>query len=139
MVLVSWLTLPMWMWGYSRLGWGLCLVHLRVWAGVRISMGIPLSADMGYVRGSLQGREREWRMVAGWDIIGGAIGHSLKVVAAHGCLSKEVPMAPWPFVVVGTCGHSLMVVMGPSCRSSIVVVGGHGRSLILVMGTCRWW
>ena len=98
-----------------------------------------VSANMGYVRGSLQGREREWRMVAGWDIIGGAIGHSLKVVAAHGCLAKEVPMAPWPFVVVGTCGHSLMVVMGPSCRSSIVVVGGHGRSLILVMGTCRWW
>ena len=66
-----------------------------------------MSADMGYVRGSLQGREWEWRMGTGWGIISGAIGHSLSVVGIHGYLLKEVPMALWPFVVVGTCGHSL--------------------------------
>ena len=59
--------------------------------GLRFVFGSPLclgwrlhldgdsivSADMGYVRGSLQGRVWEWRMGAGWGIIGGAIGHSL--------------------------------------------------------------
>ena len=97
-----------------------------------------MGADMGYVRGSLQGREWEWKMGASWGITGGEIGHSLSIVVARGCLSKEVPMALWPFVMVGTHGHSSMMVMGPCCRMSIVVVGGHGRSLILVVGTCKW-
>ena len=97
-----------------------------------------MGADMGYVRGSLQGREWEWKMGASWGITGGEIGHSLSIVVARGCLSKEVPMALWPFVMVGTHGHSLMMVMGPCCRMSIVVVGGHGHSLILVVGTCQW-
>ena len=111
----------------SHLGWH---VHLD---GDSI-----VSANMGYVRVSLQGIEWEWRMGAGGGIISGAIGHSLSTVATHGHLSKEVPMAQWPFVMVGTHGHLLMVVMGACCHSSIVVVGGHGCSSILVMGTCQW-
>ena len=65
-----------------------------------------MSADMGYVRGGLQGREQGWRMGAGWGIISGAIGHLLSVMGTYGHLLKEVPMAPWPFVMVGTCGCS---------------------------------
>ena len=57
----------------SHLGWH---VHLD---GDSI-----VSANMGYARVSLQGREWEWRMGAGGGIISGAIGHSLSAMAAHG-------------------------------------------------------
>ena len=72
----------------------------------------------------------------------------------RGCSSWWAPVAirrgghPWLFVVVGTCGRSSIVVMGPrssivvvgSCSySSIMVVGSRSRSSILVAGICRWW
>ena len=86
--------------GVLAFGWGLRLVHLRVWAGVGIWMGIPSCLLIWgmYARGSLQRREWEWKMGAGLGIVGGAIGHSLSVMAARGHLLKEVPMA---------CGHLL--------------------------------
>ena len=55
------------------------------------------------------------------------ISHSLMVVGARGRLLKEVAMAPWPFVVVGTCDRSSIVVMGPCGHSSIVVVGSRSH------------
>ena len=99
---------------------------------------------------------------AGWGIVEGAIGClSVVVVGVRVRLSKPpwlfvlwAPVAirrgghPWPFVVVGTCGRSSIVVMGPrssivvvgSCSySSIMVVGSRSRSSILVAGICRWW
>ena len=82
---------------------------------------------------------------AGWGIVEGAIGClSVVVVGAFLCLSKPL----WLFVMVGTCGHSLIMVMAPcssivvvgSCSHSlIVVVGGCNHSLILVAGPCCWW
>ena len=51
-------------------------------------------------------------MGAGWGIIVGAIGDSLSIVGTCGHLLKEVPVAPWLFVVVGTHGHSLILVVG---------------------------
>jgi hypothetical protein len=65
-----------------------------------------VSADMGYVRGSLQGREQGRRMGAGWGIVGGAIGHSLSIVGAHG------------------------LVEGGANGSMVVHPGGHSRPFI---------
>ena len=78
-------------------------------------------------------------MGASWGIIGSAIGHSLSVMGTRGGLSKEVPMDPWLCVVVGTCDHSLMVVMAlVAVHRSWLWVVGHGHSSILVVGTRRW-
>ena len=77
----------------------------HIWAGVCVwftfTFGLAsaldgdsvVSADMGYARGSLQGREQGWRMGAGWEVVSGATGHSLSIMGTHGCLSREVPMA----------------------------------------------
>ena len=79
---------------------------------------------------------------AGWGIVEGAIGCLSVVVGARVRLLKP----PWLFVVVGTRGHSSIVVMGPrslivvvgSCSlSSIMVVGDRSHSSILVAGPCR--
>ena len=76
-----------------------------------------VSADMGYVcEGQPAGKR-----VGVED--GGRLGNHRwcywPFSKHHGC--------PWPFVMVGTHSHSLMVVMGPCCHLSIMVAGGHGH------------
>ena len=74
--------------GVLAFGWGLRLADLRVWAGVGIWIEIQSCLLIWgmYARGSLQRREWEWKMGAGLGIVGGAIGHSLSVMAARGHL-----------------------------------------------------
>ena len=115
---------------YSCLGWHL---HLD---GDSI-----VSANMCYARACRE--ECRVENGVGWGIVSGVIGHSLSVLGACGCLSQEVPMAPWPFVMVGTHSHSLMVVMSPFCCLLVMIVSGCSCSLILVVGTHggdgHWW
>ena len=69
LVLVSWVASPMrtW-WGYLRLGWG--LVHLRVWAGVCIWMGIPSCL---LIRGMQGAACRKQSKSGGWEICRGLL------------------------------------------------------------------
>ena len=84
------------------------------------------SADIGYARRRLQGRER------GWSRLGnGRWCYWLFVNHGRGCPWLFVDRGdkpPWLFIVVGTCG-----------RSSIVVVGSCSYLSVLVVHPCCWW
>ena len=103
LVLVSWLSLWMWTWwGYSHLGWGLCLVHLHIWAGICIRWGFCCVCWYGVCQGQPAGK-------------GAGVEDGGRLGSCQWCY--------WPFIKHH--GHPWLFVKGGANGSVAICYGGH--------------